>query len=253
MEHRHISHRGQQNKAHSKGSGKNRGKVEQGAGRSSSTSAVELGKEQRYNKMVQLRKQKREDLMLKRRGLNFITDQHEQNLDMASIETLEAEVDNVAPKIVAIMPLSEACDTAYLRKQMVDYCVDYMAQSQKPNRKGNEMEEDSPVDREDAFQAYICPNAGSSANMASRKQRLMFMEIDRNDVYSVLDAGKVADVILMVMSAKQTDASQLKIDPDNASGAIDEQGYRALALLRSQGLVSLIGVLQHLEFASSKR
>jgi len=35
---------------------------------------------------------------------------------MASIETLEAEVDNVSPKIVAIMPLSEGCDTAYLRK-----------------------------------------------------------------------------------------------------------------------------------------
>ena len=61
----------------------------------------------------------------------------------------------------------------------------------------------------------------------------MFLEIDRNDVYSVLDAGKVADVVLMVMSAKQTDASHLKIDPDNASGAIDEQGYSALALLRS--------------------
>lgn len=90
--------------------------------------------------MVQLRKQKREDLMLKRRGLNFITDQHEQNLDMASIETLEAEVDNVAPKIVAILPLSEGCDTAYLRKQMTSYCVDYMKQNQKPSRKGNEME-----------------------------------------------------------------------------------------------------------------
>jgi hypothetical protein len=73
MEHRHISHKGQQNKAHSKGSGKARGKVEQRAGRSGSA-AVELGKEQRYNKMVQVRKQKREDLMLKRRGLNFITD-----------------------------------------------------------------------------------------------------------------------------------------------------------------------------------
>ena len=74
MEHRHISHKAQQNKAHAKASGKARGKVEQRVGRSSSTSAVELGKEQRYNRMVQLRKQKREDLMLKRRGLNFITD-----------------------------------------------------------------------------------------------------------------------------------------------------------------------------------
>ena len=59
---------------------------------------------------------------------------------MASIQTLEAEVDNVAPKIVAIMPLSEGCDTGYLRKQMVDYCVEYMGQQQKPSRKGNEME-----------------------------------------------------------------------------------------------------------------
>lgn len=115
------------------------------------------------------------------------------------------------------------------------------------------MEQDREIDRNDQLQAFICPNAGASANMASRKQRLMFVEIDRNDVYSVLDVGKVADVILMVMSSKETDMSQLKVDPDKASGAIDEQGYRALALLRSQGLVSLIGVLQHLEFASSKR
>ena len=43
------------------------------------------------------------------------------------------------------------------------------------------------------------------------------------------------------------------MDPDQYSGAIDEQGYKALGLLRSQGMVSLIGVLQHLEFASSKK
>ena len=63
---------------------------------------------------------------MKRRGLNFITENHEQNLDMESIETLEKEVDNIAPKIVGILSLSESCDTTYLRNQMVDYCVDYM-------------------------------------------------------------------------------------------------------------------------------
>lgn len=62
---------------------------------------------------------------------------------------------------------------------------------------------------------------------------MLFLEVDRNDVYSVLDAGKVADVVLMVMSSKNTDASHLTVDPDKASGAIDEQGYAALALLRS--------------------
>ena len=85
-----------------------------------------MGKEQRYNQLVQQRKNKREDLIMKRRGLNFITEHHEQNLDMQSIETLEKEVDNIAPKIIAILPLSGACDTKYLRDQMVDYCVNYM-------------------------------------------------------------------------------------------------------------------------------
>jgi hypothetical protein len=89
--------------------------------------------------------------------------------------------------------------------------------------------------------------------MSSRRQRVQFIEIDRNDVYSVLDVGKVADIILMVMSCKKADASKLKDDPDQYSGAIDEQGYKALALLRQQGMVNLIGVLQHLEYASSKR
>jgi len=50
--------------------------------------------------------------------------------------------------------------------------------------------------------------------MSSRKQRLIFKVIDRNDVYSVMDIGKVADLLIMVMSCKQTDASGLKMDPD---------------------------------------
>lgn len=63
---------------------------------------------------------------MKRRGLNFITENHEQSLDMESIDTIEKEVDNIAPKIVGILCLSEACDSKYLRNQMVDYCVNYM-------------------------------------------------------------------------------------------------------------------------------
>ena len=79
------------------------------------------------------------------------------------------------------------------------------------------------------------------------------MEIDRNDVYSVLDVGKMADLVLVVMSCKNTNERQLKLDPDKHSGAVDEQGYKALSLLRSQGMVSVIGVLQHLETITSKR
>jgi hypothetical protein len=192
---------------------------------------------------------------MKRRGLNFLTENHEQNLDMESIDTIEKEVDNIAPKIVAILRLGENCDSKYLRDQMVDYCVNYMDSISGAKKKKGSMDDNEAdsIDRESQFQAFICPNAGSSANMGSRRQRLIFIEIDRHDVYSVMDIGKLADIILMVMSCKQTDASKITQDPDQYSGAIDEQGYKALALLRSQGMVNLIGVLQHLEYASSKK
>ena len=64
------------------------------------------------------------------------------------------------------------------------------------------MEEDKETSEVDLLKAYICPNAGSSSNMVSKKQRLIFVEIDREDVYSILDIGKVADLVLMVMSSK---------------------------------------------------
>lgn len=101
--------------------------------------------------------------------------------------------------------------------------------------------------------AYLCPNPGSSTNMGSKKQRLIFIEIDRNDQHAVLEVGKMADIILVAMSCVDTDIQGLKIDPDRCSNAIDETGYKALGLLRSQGMPSLIGVLQHLETVSSKR
>ena len=83
------------------------------------------------------------------------------------------------------------------------------------------------------FKAYLCPNPGSSSNMSSKKQRLIFMEIDRNDPYSILDVGKVADLILVVMSCKETNVSGVNDDPFLHANAIDELGYRALSLIRS--------------------
>lgn len=99
----------------------------------------------------------------------------------------------------------------------------------------------------------MCPNPGSSTNLGSKKQRLMFLEINREDDYSVLEVGKIADIILVVMSCAESDVKGMKIDPDKFASAIDEQGYKALGLLRSQGLPGLIGVLQHLEKIQSKK
>jgi hypothetical protein len=79
----------------------------------------------------------------------------------------------------------------------------------------------------------MCPNPGSSTNLGSKKQRLIFLEINREDDYSILEVGKIADIILVVMSCAESDVTGVKIDPDRYSNAIDEDGYRALSLLRS--------------------
>lgn len=103
------------------------------------------------------------------------------------------------------------------------------------------------------FSAYLCPNPGSSTNMGAKRQRLIFQEIDRNDVYSALDVAKSADIVLVVMSARACNVGGISRDPYAESNAIDETGYKTLHLLRSQGIPSLIGVLQHIEGVSSSR
>ena len=103
------------------------------------------------------------------------------------------------------------------------------------------------------FKAYICPNPASTSNMLSRKQRLIFLEIDRNDPYSVMDVCKMADILITVMSCKNTIISGLKQDPFANAKAIDETGYRALSLVRSQGMPTLLGVLQHVECIPSNK
>lgn len=58
-----------------------------------------------------------------------------------------------------------------------------------------------------------------------------------------MDVCKVADIVVAVMSCKETKVGGLKQDPFETANAIDEIGYRALHLVRSQGMPSLIGVL----------
>lgn len=103
------------------------------------------------------------------------------------------------------------------------------------------------------FKAYLCPNPGANSNMQCSKQRLIFLEMDRNDPNSVLDVAKVADQLVVIMSCKHTDVSGVKQDPFEHSKAIDEIGYRALNLVRSQGMPCLMGVLQHVEDISSSK
>ena len=136
---------------------------------------------------------------------------------------------------------------------MSEYFENYRESLICGKKNKNKDDEEIPEEVKSAISTYLCPPAGSSSNLGSKKQRLIFLEINRNDVYSILDAGKVADLCMMVMSASGADETLLKVDPEHNSGAIDALGYKALGLLRSQGTPSLIGVLQHVEKISSKK
>jgi len=113
------------------------------------------------------------------------------------------------------------------------------------------MEEDEAESSQ--FTAYVCPNPSSNSNLSSRKQRLVFLDVNRDDPYSVMDTCKVADLLICVMSCKRTNVSGVRQDPFAHSKAIDEVGYRALGLVRSQGMPSLVGVLQHVEAVGSSK
>jgi len=104
--------------------------------------------------------------------------------------------------------------------------------------KSKKEQEKSDIDNlmeeiEEDLKAYICPNPGSAANLASKKQRLIFINVDRNDPYSIMDAGKVIDLMVVIMSCKNANVVKLKDDPYEQSNAIDEIGYKALSLIRS--------------------
>jgi hypothetical protein len=160
----------------------------------------------------------------------------------------------VAPKIVALLSLGEDSQISEIRSALIEHCLTYVESlKSEKNRRGIDEIMEEETELESQFKAYLCPNPGSAANMASRKQRLIFLEMDRNDPYSIMDVAKIADIVVVAMSCKKTNVNGLKHDPFEHAKAIDELGYRALSLIRSQGMPSLIGVLQHLEHVSSSK
>lgn len=48
-----------------------------------------------------------------------------------------------------------------------------------------------------------------------------------------MDIAKIADIVVVTMSCKNTNVNGIKQDPFEHAKAIDEIGYRALSLIRS--------------------
>ena len=169
---RHISKSlSQNNKAH-KGSSRGKsigGKVETRNLIGGATALQNLNKEQRFNAMQEARKSKREEMLMKRRGLNFVTEHHEELLPQDVIQACEEQLDNVAPKVVALVGLSEDSDTQEVRRSLVENCLLYQENQKKASSRRTIDEIMEADDHQSQFKAYLCPNPGSNSNMASKK------------------------------------------------------------------------------------
>jgi hypothetical protein len=104
--HQHIPKKKQINKRHYR-TRKQGGKVENVAINSTSAPSKSMNRDDRYNRAVQIRKNKKDKMIAERRGI--------KKLDVDNLTILEEVKDNikdymhnVAPKIVAIIPLN-AC------------------------------------------------------------------------------------------------------------------------------------------------
>ncbi len=71
-------------------------------------------------------------------------------------------------------------------------------------------DEENKNARGSILKAHVCPNPGSSNNMGSKKQRLIFVRINREDPDAVLETGKIADIVLVAMSCIESEVSGLK-------------------------------------------
>ena len=232
--HQHVPKQKQINKVHNRT--KDKGRVERKPINVNSVQNKELHKHDVYNRNVQIRKHKKQMMLAERRGLKNINVE-DLKIESDVKELVKQHMQNVPPKIIAIVGLNESTDVETLKNQLIKECLEV------------EENDDMKTDDGNSMKAYIVE---SGANLGIKRQRMIFQTVKR-DPYSVLDIAKVADIMIFTFSCEEAKVDKVKDDPDEFANAIDETGYKILSLLRVQGVPPSIGVLQHIEKINPKK
>jgi pre-rRNA-processing protein TSR1 len=207
-------------------------------------------REDRMNRTQQLRKNKINEYILKKRGL-IDSDASDTSLNMTgsklintsgvkinnySMSNLTGLIDTTAykipPKLCALVALNDCADLPSLMKNFE------LVLKEEGCPQFNNVSENM-------WTAQV-PH-----NLFKGKERISLISTKR-DIYSILDACKVADMIVFVSSCKQTEYTKWKTDPDKYAHAIDEFGYKILSILRAQGLPQHISVMQDTDVIPQK-
>ncbi len=199
----------------------------------------------RINRNLQLRKNKLNEILFKRRGL--IDSDGNSSLDVAknksmSLSNLTQLIDmtvyKIPPKICALISLNEDANLDILLEGIDKVIKDNLATNEK---------EKFEYKLNNFVHTYLIPR-----NLYVGKERITFIKTSRN-FYSILDACKVADIIVFVSSCKKCQPEKCAKDPDTYSFCIDKFGYEVISLIRAQGFTDQICLIQDISTVTPKR
>ncbi len=213
--------------------------------KTSSELAVER-RADRYNRKMQLRKQKINEYLFKRRGLidsdgnSSIDVSKNKSMTLSNLtQLIDLTVYKIPPKICALISLNEDADLDKIMNNTEKIILDNLNDVEKNNKYNYILNPNT--------KSYIIPG-----KLYKGKERITFIKTNR-DIYSILDTCKIADILIFVSSCKKCQADKWQMDPDKYSFCIDEFGYQIISIIKAQGLTDHICCIQDLNNIPNKR
>ena len=199
----------------------------------------------RINRKNQIRKQKINEHIFKRRGLidsdgnSSVDVSRNKSMSLSNLtQLIDLTVYKIPPKICALISLNEDANLDLILNNIDEVITSNLSEIEK-SKYNYVLNKNTKT--------YIIPN-----KLYKGKERITFIKTKR-DVYSILDACKIADIIMFVSSCKKCQADKWQLDPDKYSFCIDDFGYEIISIIRAQGLTDHICCIQDLNTIVPKR
>lgn len=101
------------------------------------------------------------------------------------------------------------------------------------------------------FKSFFSFEMFPISNKTYLKSKIQFIAPSR-DISQLIDLAKCADIICPILSCKSTNTQGMNLDPYAEGKAFDDTGYTILNMLRTLGVPTTVGIIQHLELHQQK-
>ena len=199
----------------------------------------------RINRKNQIRKNKINEHFFKRRGIidsdgnSSIDISKNKSMSLSNLtQLIDLTVYKIPPKICALISLNNEANLDILLSTFEKVIKENLTEVEK---------EKYTYKLNENIVTFLIPN-----KLYKGKERITFIKTTRN-IYSILDACKVADIFLFVSSCKNCQPEKWQLDPDKYTNCIDDFGYEIISLIRTQGFTDHICAIQDLSTIPLKR